>query len=126
MQTKYWIPQDKKVLRNIIYNCAVCTHFSCVQYQYPETPPLLTDRVLFQYPFYVSNVDCLGPTYVKDVHIESTDSSKSWISLFTCVSSRAMHLEFVVDSTGPSFINATGSPKKIISDNSSNYTSNEL
>ena len=125
MQTKYWIPQDKKVLRNIIYNCVVCKHFSCVQYQYPEMPPLLTDRVLFQYPFYVSHVDCLGPAYVKDVYIESTDSSKSWISLFTCVSSRAMHLEFV-DSTGPSFINATGSPKKIISDNSSNYTSNEL
>ena len=59
LRTKYWNPLDTKVLKNIC-NCVVYKHFSCKPYQYPETPPLPTDRPLFQNPFSVSGVDCLG------------------------------------------------------------------
>ena len=133
IRTKYWIPQGKKVVRSIIHRCIICRRFNCKPYQYPEAPPLPEDRVSLQHPFKISGVDCLGPVYVKDIYINSSDVYKSWISLFTCASTRAIHLELVVDSSGPSFLNALkrfistrGIPQKVISDNGPNFTAQEV
>ena len=57
-----------------------------------------------------------------------TKSGKVWICLFTCLTSRAVHLDTVLDMTAETFIRALkrfsarrGLPKKIISDNGKTF-----
>ena len=66
----------------------------------------------------------MGPVYVK-VH---SDLHKIWICLFTCLSVRAIHLEWVMVLTATQFLNCLrrfisrrGKPGSIISDNAPQF-----
>ena len=50
-------------------------------------------------PFQFVGLDYLGPISVK----EGKEVIKSWVCLFTCLSVRAIHLEWVKDLTPSSF-----------------------
>ncbi|XP_077997425.1 uncharacterized protein LOC144450653 [Glandiceps talaboti] len=86
---------------------------------------LPVDRVTPQYaPFTCTGVDCFGPFLVK----RGRSQEKRYGCLFTCLTMRAIHLEKLQSMDGDSFINALirfiarrGKPKKIRSDNGSNF-----
>ena len=69
-------------------------------------------------------LDYLGPVYVK----ANNGLDKIWICLFTCLSVRAIHLEWVMDLTATQFLNCLrrfvsqrGKPDSIISDNAPQF-----
>ena len=75
-------------------------------------------------PFAVCGLDYSGPHHVK----QGRSQVKVWISLFTCMVSRAIHLELVPDLTAKTFMQALtslsyskGAPKVIMSDNATNF-----
>ena len=62
--------------------------------------------------------------YVKDVFSKKVDMNKAYITLFTCATSRAVHLELVPYLSAESFTTALirfkgrrGTPTLIVSDN---------
>ena len=63
---------------------------------------LPSERVDEAEPFTHSGVDCFGPFFVK----ERRSEVKRWGILFTCLSSRAIHLETLNSMTADAFINA--------------------
>ena len=86
--------------------------------------PLPEMRVMRSRPFQHTGVDFAGPLYVK------TDEgrTKSYIALFTCATTRAVHLELTPDLTGPVFRMALekfsafwGMPNLMVSDNATTF-----
>ena len=78
-------------------------------------------------------VDYAGPLFVKDIYANDGKMHKSYIVLYTCASSRAIHLDLAVDTTSETFIrsfkrfmNRRGIPGTMISDNGKNFKSKEL
>ena len=79
-------------------------------------------------PFTYTGLDMFGPFYVK----EGRKQHKRFVALFTCLSSRAIHLESTVCMETDSFIQARwrfvarrGSIREIISDNGKNFVGAE-
>jgi len=93
-------------------------------YGTPDLPPLPKVRVGEGRPFAVTGVDFTGALYVK----EASGEQKVYICLFTCASTRAIHLEIVNDLSTESFMLAfrrfagrRSLPCVMLSDNASTY-----
>ena len=90
----------------------------------PMMPPLPKQRVSESVPFSHCGIDYFGPLYVK----EKSGSQKVWVCLFTCLVTRAIHLELILDMSTEKFLLGLrrfvarhGSPCEIVSDNASTF-----
>ena len=128
MRQRYWIPGIRTAVRRYLSQCRHCRRlFSSPSIQRMADLPkerLATD----QPPFTNVGVDCFGPFTVKLGRRES----KRYGCIFTCLTSRAVHIE-VLDSMGTSsfinalhrFISRRGNPQTICSDNGTNFVGTE-
>ena len=94
------------------------------QYALPKMPPLPEERVCRQAPFKSIGIDFLGPTETR----LAGEKVKAWILLMTCLVTRAVHLEAMLDTTAESFLNVLrrfisrrGKPDLIWSDNATSF-----
>lgn len=117
----YWIPRIRQRVKVILRKCVNCRKVTGHAYQQPDPPPLPKERLHEDIPFTVTGVDFAGPMYVRN-----TDDTKSkvYLCLFTCASTRAVHLELVNNLSEPTFMLAfrrfasrRSLPKLLISDN---------
>jgi len=102
----------------------MCARIIGKPYRTPDLPPLPRSRVGSAIPFAVTGVDFTGALYVK----EHVGECKAYICLFTCASTRAIHLEIVTDLSTETFLLAfrrfcsrRSLPSVILSDNASTY-----
>ncbi|XP_039311990.1 uncharacterized protein LOC120359243 [Solenopsis invicta] len=89
---------------------------------------LPADRVTSRRPFFVTGVDFAGPITTLVNRGRGRKTNKSYISLFICFATKAIHLEAVSDLSASSFIAALrrfigrrGCPQCIYSDNATNF-----
>ncbi|XP_048000992.1 uncharacterized protein LOC125237829 isoform X1 [Leguminivora glycinivorella] len=120
----YWIPQGRSKVQRILKGCPECMKHDGGPYRLPETPALPKERVNYSSPFTYVGTDYLGPLLVNN----GNGSCKRWISLYTCLAVRAIHLEVVKDLTAEEgllalkrMISARGVPTLITSDNAAHY-----
>ena len=80
-----------------------------------------------RYPFLIVGLDFFGPFYVEH---QNCKLEKQYVGLFTCLVTRAVHLEVCQTLDRDScllairrFVSRQGYPELIISDNGSNFTS---
>lgn len=126
LQQQFWIVNCRTLARQVVNQCV-----QCVRYK----PKLLTqimgnlpkDRVTGVRAFEVVGVDFGGPipTYLK---IRGKTPYKSYIAVFVCFATKAVHLECVSDLSSDAFIAALkrfvgrrGVPSKIYCDNATNF-----
>ena len=95
-------------------------------YSSPDPPPLPYLRTQDVHPFTFTGVDFTGALYVR----HGEQEVKVYLCLFTCATTRAVHLEIVQDLTAETFLLAfrkfagrRSLPKIMISDNGSTYMS---
>ena len=126
LRDEFWIPQARKAVQIIINKCVVCRRINAKSYIAPNPPPLPPIRLSELPPFTHTGVDYAGPLYLKERGCQ--DSYKAYIALFTCASSRAIHLELVPSMSSPSFRNCLirfvsiwGAPRYMISDNAKSF-----
>lgn len=126
VRSKYWIVKGRSLIRSIIYKCTICRRFEGRPFHGPPPPPLPPFRVREEPPFSCTAVDFAGPLYVKMQGAGS--SSKTWLCLYTCCVTRAVHLDIVPDLTTSTFIRSLkrfcarrGLPHKILSDNGKTF-----
>lgn len=93
---------------------------------------LPSSRVTVQFPFAEVGVDFCGPFQIKPM-IRSRVLIKAYIAVFVCFTTKAIHLELVLDLTTDSFIAALkrfistrGKPNTIHSDNATNFVGANL
>jgi len=126
----YWIVGGSKIVANFIRNCVVCRKLRRPT-ECQRMADLPSDRVE-EYPaFTYCGMDCFGPFSVK----QGRKEIKRYGLLFTCLCSRAVHIEMLDDMSTDAFINSLrcflairGSVRQIRSDHGSNFigAKNEL
>ncbi|XP_058827450.1 uncharacterized protein LOC131687383 [Topomyia yanbarensis] len=91
-------------------------------------------RVIPSRPFSITGVDYAGPLYLRPIHKRAAPA-KTYLCLFVCFSTKAVHLELVSDLSTQAFLCALrrfiarrGRPTHIHSDNGKNFegAKNEL
>ncbi|XP_065203854.1 uncharacterized protein LOC135833945 [Planococcus citri] len=125
IRRKFWIPTGRRVVYfTLKNNCKNCKKLRNKPYRAPPTPPLPKSRLNPTKPFENSGVDILGPLYVKFAPGEC----KRWILIFTCLVTRAIHMEILHDLTSEDILSAfklffarRGTPKLLISDNAPQF-----
>ena len=127
LRQSFWIPSGCQYVKKLLRHCTICKKHGGRPYATPESAPLPKVRVQDVSPFTITGVDFTGALYVKQCNGEE---SKVYICLFTCVMSRAVHLEVVTDPSVPTFLLAfcrfaarRSLPQIMMSDNATIYTS---
>ena len=117
---KFWIPHGRAVVRSVIRSCLVCRRCEGGPYQMPPMSLLPRYRVEESSPFSRTGLDYFGPLYIKTTE----GAKKVWVCLFTCMVTRAIHLELLQDMTAEEFllgfkrfVSQRGAPEVILSDN---------
>jgi len=125
IRQKYWIPAIRQCVRSVLRKCVICKRVQGKSYKSVESPPLPRYRIEESPPFSVTGVDLTGALYVRD---RTECQTKVYICLFTCASTRAVHLEIVQDLSQDSFMQAfrrfasrRSLPKIVMSDNATNF-----
>ena len=128
VRQEFWIPQGRAEIRSVLRLCHICRRHEGNPFRMPATPAWPRERVTRSLSFVYTGVDYLGPVYIKYPAASSSSPSKLWISLFTCLSTRAIHLEWVQGLSGSQFLNCLrrfvarrGSPRLLISDNAPQF-----
>ena len=124
IRQKFWIPTATQRIKSQLCQCVICRKHSRKPYQIPDPPPLPQIRTCASVPFTITGIDFTGTLYVRSNHTEE----KVYIYLFTCATSRAIHLEIVTDLTVETFLLAfrrfasrRSLPQILMSDNASTY-----
>jgi hypothetical protein len=115
-----WVLSGKKTISSVIRKCQVCSRYNAGRGE-EITPPFPRCRTVFTRAFNVTGVDLGGPMYLDD-------GSKVWFALFTCMATRAVHLELVrglsvedMERALCRFTARRGWPEKLMSDHGTNF-----
>lgn len=124
IRRRYWIPKARPLVNRIIRRCVICTRYkgSNVHQRMADMPE---DRLIPGKPAFSSvGVDCFGHFLVK----RGRSHEKRYGCLFTCFTTRGVHIEMLNNLDADSFINALnrfmcrrGIPDTIRSDNGTNF-----
>ena len=125
VRSKYWIPRLRQLTKRVIRNCYGCKKHHLKAYSQPQKGQLPTDRFVGERAFDVIGTDFAGPIYYRKNNYKE---NKSYILLFTCSLTRAVHIELVPDQTTIEFLKALkrliarrGCPTTIYSDNAKSF-----
>ena len=126
LRQTYWIPAARHYIKSILRHCVICNRVLGKPYSSPDPPPLPYLWTQDVHPFTFTGVDFTGALYVR----HGEQEVKVYLCLFTCATTRAVHLEIVQDLTAETFLLAfrkfagrRSLPKIMISDNGSTYMS---
>ena len=97
----YWILGCRNMVARFIYHCVMCRRLRAAPQQ-QKMADLPADRADSSPAFTFCGVDLFGPFLIR----ENRKELKRWGCIFTCLSSRAIHLEVVNSLSSSSFINA--------------------
>ncbi|XP_068716940.1 uncharacterized protein [Montipora capricornis] len=129
-QAGYYIINGRSMISHIIAKCVTCRKLRgrTQDQKMSDLPP---ERLTPSPPFTYTGMDVFGPFYIK----EGRKELKRWGLIFTCLASRAIHLETLNTMTTDSFLNSLrrfisrrGKVRQLRSDQGSNFVGakNEL
>ncbi|KAK5979467.1 Integrase catalytic domain-containing protein [Trichostrongylus colubriformis] len=129
LRRRFLIPSVKNCVARVIRDCVTCKRIGGQAYKYPNMPQLPAERITRSRPFQNVGVDYLGPLVVSSNH---TSADKVWICLITCLATRSVHLEVVLNNSAQEFLLASGrfiarrgTPDVVYSDNSTTFRAAE-
>lgn len=123
-RNSYWILRGRYAVRNVLARCIVCKRVKSqpLEQRMSNLPKCRVSKN--EPPFIYVGVDFFGPFTVK----KGRSDVKRYGCVFTCMSTRAVHLEVCHSLDTDSFINALqrftarrGKAKEIWTDNGSNF-----
>jgi hypothetical protein len=101
LRTEFWIVRGRQTIKRVLHKCLPCKILNNPRGRQIEAP-LPADRVRPSRPFAVTGVDFAGPLYVK----VGKETQRTYIALFTCATTRAVHLELCTAMTTAKFLMA--------------------
>ena len=93
-------------MKCIVRACLICRKFEGPSYSPPEPPDLPAFHVSLDPPFTHTGLDFAGPLYVRNDSVTHSQGEgiKAYICLFTCASTRAIHLELTQGLNAETFL----------------------
>ena len=127
IRERFWLIKGRQSVKNILRRCVLCKRIEGHPYTTGPPPDLPSIRVSDDPPFSHTGVDFAGPIYAKEkTHPKSEE--KTYICLYTCASTRAIHLELTRSLTVDAFLLAfrrfssrRGLPSTMVSDNAKTF-----
>ncbi|XP_069129153.1 uncharacterized protein [Argopecten irradians] len=124
----FWIVGCRRLVNSIIHHCVKFRKLRG-QLLYQKMSDLPLARVTPSAPFTFVGLDVFGPWQVTSRKTRGgLAHSKRWAVIFTCLASRAIHIEVVEDMTSSAFINALrrfvsirGEVQELYSDRGTNF-----
>jgi len=123
LREEFWILRARQTIKQVLHTCLPCQIAKGLPGGEIEAP-LPTDRVTSLRPFAVTGIDYAGPLFVK----VGNTVKKCYITLFTCATTRAVHLELCLDLSTDKFLLALqrftgrrGLPNTIYTDNAQTF-----
>ena len=124
VRKKFWITRGRETVKKVLKRCQTCIRHEGGPFKMPAMAPLPKSRVTQSPPFHTTGLDYFGPMNAKT----EQGCSKVWVALFTCLSTRAVHLEVVPNMSTDAFLMAfrrfisrRGTPSHIVSDNAKQF-----
>lgn len=125
VREKYWVIAANSAVRRVISDCVPCRRSrGALNHQLMSDLPSARTNTELEPPFTYTGVDLFGPFTVK----EGRKVMKRYGVVFTCMSSRAVHLEAVSSLETDTFLNALwrfiarrGNIRQLFSDNGTNF-----
>ncbi|KAI4871708.1 hypothetical protein NFI96_005782 [Prochilodus magdalenae] len=124
----YWIVGVRRIVNSIIHRCITCKRLrrKVTEQKMADLP---ADRLSTEPPFTYVGLDVFGPWTVVARRTRGGQAlNKRWAVLFTCLSTRAVHIELIDCMDTSTFINALrrffalrGPAKQIRSDCGTNF-----
>ena len=131
LRSRFWIVKGRRMVRNVTEACAECRRRFTMKIGHQMMAPLPKSRLQSSLrAFEKVGVDYGGPFLTKQGR--GRTRAKRYLCLFTCLTTRAVHLEMSYSLDTDSFINAfnrmtsrRGTPTYVISDNGTNFVGAE-
>ncbi|XP_065356116.1 uncharacterized protein LOC135950508 [Calliphora vicina] len=126
LRQQVWVTNARDIVRKIVRNCIHCFKYKprLLQQIMGDLP---ADRLKAQRPFFICGVDFCGPFYTS-YRIRGKPPYKTYVAIFVCFASKAIHIELVSDlSTNcfilclKRFIGRRGIPHRLYCDNATNF-----
>lgn len=124
VRSKFWIVKGGQKVKSVLSKWSVCKRLQGTHYPVPESPDLPSFRVREDYAFSCVGVDFAGPLYARSWNNGAREMTKTYVVLFTCATSRAVHLELVLSLDAETFtlclkrfVSRRGLPQLMVSDN---------
>lgn len=127
LQSRYWIVGVQRLLKRCLFECVRCYRLKAKppEPQMGELPPSRFSEVR---AFHNTSTDFAGPFLVHEGSRPRARTIKVYVCVFTCMSTRATHLEVVQDLSTESFLAAVdrftarrGLVSLLYGDNGTNY-----
>ena len=133
VRTRFWISKGRQIVKKVIAKCNVCKKLEGKSYGAPLSPLFPPFRLSDDFAFSKIGLDYNGPLFVKDIYEKGGKMSKAYISLYTCASSRAIHLDLVPELSSKAFLRSfkrfvgrRGILTEVLSDNAKTFKSVEV
>ena len=133
LRCRYWIIKGRQTVKREIADCSTCLKVQgkvCRPIVPAELPDFTVEK---DFAFANTGVDIAGPLYVKNVYGGDQKMYKVYIALFTCASSRAVHLDLVPTLESQTFIRCLkrfiarrGVNQLFVSDNAKTFKSRDV
>ncbi|XP_055633490.1 uncharacterized protein LOC129773857 [Toxorhynchites rutilus septentrionalis] len=125
----FWIPQGRRAARNVVWKCIPCfkanPNRGMLEQIMGQLPP---QRLEAAPPFYICGLDYGGPITLIQRRGPGSPTTKGYICVFVCFTTRAVHLEAVSSLSTRAFLAALrrfiarrGHCGHIHSDNGTNF-----
>jgi hypothetical protein len=132
VRERFWILRGREAIKRVIRKCVLCRKLQGQPFQPEVLPDLPADSVSEDPPFHHTGLDFAGPLFVRrsKESEEENEMVKAYVCLFTCQSTRAIHLELLLRLDVLSFLQAFRRfasrrelPSTLLSDNAKNFRS---
>ncbi|XP_022164494.1 uncharacterized protein LOC111029685 [Myzus persicae] len=127
IQRQFWIIGIRLIVNRVIRKCLICAKMSAANLQ-PIMAALPSFRVQEAHPFSMGGIDYAGPLQMKEVILRKARIVKVYITIFVCMTTKAVHLESVTALSTDSFrltldrfVARRGLPTTIYSDCGTNF-----
>ncbi|XP_065203487.1 uncharacterized protein LOC135833647 [Planococcus citri] len=124
LRKMYWVPKGRSTVYKILRKCENCLFYGGKTYSYPDPSPLPKEQVTRSCPFSGTGIDTFGPLYIE----KDDNTIKVFGCIFTCMTTRAVHLELLIDMTTYEFVLVLrkffalrGVPSHIVTDNAAQF-----
>ena len=129
LRSRYWVVRGRQFIKSVLRQCTLCNKLEGKSYGVPKEADLPQFRINGCRSFQSIGLDYFGPLFVYN----GSDVQKVFTVLFTCATSRMIHLEMSTDMTADALIRSLirfsgrrGCPTLIVSDNQKTFKSKIL
>lgn len=128
LRQKYWVLNGRAAVKQCAHRCVTCRRHSQLMTQ-QQMASLPASRVRATHPFQSAGIDYCGPFNIRVGTKRTRTTMKTWVAIFVCMSTKAVHIELAENLSADAFLNAyarftgrRGQCHHLYSDNGTTFT----